>query len=136
MSVLLYIPGLLVILFKRHGLGSTLVHMLLLATTQAIAGLPFLLGYPQSYLKYSYELGRVFLFKWTVNWRFLSEDLFLSSAWAKALLAAHLGTLALFGLLKWCQRDGGVWTVLGRGLSRPLRSPAVVPVTADCECQW
>ncbi|PIL24135.1 hypothetical protein GSI_13887 [Ganoderma sinense ZZ0214-1] len=131
MSVLLYVPGLIVILFKRRGLVSTLSYILALVSTQGIVGLPFLLEYPRSYLKFSYELGRVFLFKWTVNWRFLGEDLFLNSTWAKGLLAAHLGTLALFGLFRWCQRDGGVWTVLGRGLTRPWRSSAVAPVTAD-----
>ncbi|KAM5533260.1 hypothetical protein V8D89_013037 [Ganoderma adspersum] len=131
MSVLLYVPGILVVLFKRRGPISTLLHVLALGATQVVVGLPFLLEYPWSYLKYSYELGRVFLFKWTVNWRFLGEDLFLSSTWAKGLLAAHAGTLALFGLFRWCQRDGGVWTVLGRGLTQPWRSSAVAPVTAD-----
>ena len=133
MSVLLYVPGLLVILFKRRGLASTLSYMLALVSTQGLVGLPFLLEYSRSYLKFSYELGRVFLFKWTVNWRFLGEDLFLSSTWAKGLLAAHAGALALFGLFRWCQRDGGVWTVVGRGLTQPWRSSAVAPVTVDCE---
>ena len=133
MSVLLYVPGLLVILFKRRGLVSTILHVLALGATQALAGLPFLLQHPKSYLKYSYELGRVFLFKWTVNWRFLGEDLFLSSTWARGLLVAHITTLALFGLFRWCQRDGGVLPVLRRGLLQPLRAPAVAPLTADCE---
>ena len=133
MSVLLYVPGILVVLFKRRGPVSALLHLLALGETQVAAGLPFLLEHPWSYLKYSYELGRVFLFKWTVNWRFLGEDLFLSSTWAKGLLAAHAGALALFGLFRWCQRDGGVWTVVGRGLTQPWRSSAVAPVTVDCE---
>ena len=83
MCVLLYLPGLLVILFKRRGLVSTLVHVLALAATQALIGMPFLLEYPKTYLKFSYEFSRVFLFKWTVNWRFLGEDLFLNPTWAK-----------------------------------------------------
>ncbi|TBU65668.1 glycosyltransferase family 58 protein [Dichomitus squalens] len=131
MSVLLYVPGLLVILFKRRGLVSTLLHVLALGATQVLAGLPFLLYHPRSYLKYSYELGRVFLFKWTVNWRFLGEDLFLNSTWAEALLVAHVTTLALFGLFRWCRRDGGVMAVLRRGFEQPLRAPAVAPLTAD-----
>ncbi|RPD66293.1 glycosyltransferase family 58 protein [Lentinus tigrinus ALCF2SS1-7] len=131
MCVLLYIPGLLVILFKRRGLVSTLVHMLALAATQIFIGLPFLMEFPKSYLKYSYEFSRVFLFKWTVNWRFLGEELFLSPAWAKGLLVGHITTLALFGLFKWCRSDGGVWNVLERGLRQPLRAPSAASLTAD-----
>ncbi len=133
MSVLLYVPGLLVILFRRRGLVYTLLHMLALAGTQALIGLPFLLEYPRSYLKYSYEFSRVFLFKWTVNWRFLGEELFLSPAWAKGLLVGHVTTLALFGLFKWCRSDGGVMKVLEKGLRQPLRAPSAAPFTADRE---
>ena len=133
MCVLLYIPGLLVVLFKRRGLVSTAVHMLALGATQVLIGLPFLLEHPRSYLKYSYEFSRVFLFKWTVNWRFLGEDLFLSPAWAKGLLVGHVTTLALFGLFKWCRSDGGVWSVLERGLRQPLRAPSAAPLAADRE---
>ena len=107
--------------------------MLALGATQVLIGLPFLLEHPRSYLKYSYEFSRVFLFKWTVNWRFLGEDLFLSPAWAKGLLVGHVTTLALFGLFKWCRSDGGVWSVLERGLRQPLRAPSAAPLTADRE---
>ncbi|KAL1944589.1 hypothetical protein VTO73DRAFT_3019 [Trametes versicolor] len=131
MSVLLYVPGLLVILFRRCGLLSTVLHMLALGGTQLVIGAPFLLQYPWSYLKNSYEFSRVFLFKWTVNWRFLGEDLFLDSSWAKSLLVAHVTTLVLFGLFKWCRSDGGVWQVLDRGLRRPTRAPSLAPLTAD-----
>ncbi|KAH9857032.1 mannosyltransferase [Lenzites betulinus] len=131
MCVLLYVPGLLVILFRRRGLLSTVLHMLALAGTQLLIGLPFLLHHPWSYLKNSYEFSRVFLFKWTVNWRFLGEETFLSPTWARTLLAAHVGTLVLFGLFKWCRSDGGVWRVLERGLRSPARAPSAAPLTAD-----
>ena len=133
MSVLLYVPGLLVVLFKRRGLASTLGHVLALAATQAVLGAPFLLAHPRTYLKYAFEFSRVFLFKWTVNWRFLGEDVFLSPAWARGLLAAHVGALVLFGLGRWCRRDGGVWAVLERGLGKPLSAPAGASVSGDCE---
>ncbi|KAI8998500.1 mannosyltransferase [Trametes punicea] len=131
MCVLLYVPGLLVILFRRRGLLSTALHMLALGATQLLIGTPFLLHQPWSYLKNSYEFSRVFLFKWTVNWRFLGEELFLSPLWAKGLLAAHVITLALFGLFRWCKSDGDVWQVLSRGLRRPAQAPTTVAITAD-----
>ncbi|KAK7693659.1 hypothetical protein QCA50_003228 [Cerrena zonata] len=131
MSVLLYLPGILVVLFKRKGLLSTLGNTLLLLSTQVAAGAPFLLSQPWSYLHYSYEFSRQFLYKWTVNWRFVSEETFLSSNWARGLLLGHLGTLVGFGLFKWCRKDGGTFAVLKRGLKLPTASPSSVPVTAD-----
>ncbi|CDO72863.1 hypothetical protein BN946_scf185002.g48 [Trametes cinnabarina] len=113
MCVLLYVPGLLVVLFKRRGLVSTILHVLALGATQLLIGLPFLAAYPWSYLKNSYEFSRVFLFKWTVNWRFLGEELFLNPLWAKGL--SH----------------GGVWGILIRGLRKPTEAPTVATLTAD-----
>lgn len=45
---------------------------------QLVLGLPFLLVNPVGYVSRAFDLGRQFLFKWTVNWRFLPEDIFLS----------------------------------------------------------
>ena len=49
----------------------------------------------------AFNLGRQFLFKWTVNWRFLPEWLFLSRYFHISLLACHLTVLLLFYLCKW-----------------------------------
>ena len=135
MSVLLYLPGILVVLFKRKGFLSTLEHIALLLATQVAMGATFLLHEPWSYLHYSYEFSRQFLYKWTVNWRFLGEDLFLSPIWAQGLLAAHVGALVLFGLFKWCRRAGGTWIVLERGLRAPFRAPVGATMSGDCEYQ-
>ena len=40
--------------------------------------LPFLASHPVNYVVGAFNLGRVFLFEWTVNWRLLPEDVFLS----------------------------------------------------------
>lgn len=132
MSALLYLPGLLVVLFKRRGLVGTLLHVTVLVSTQIIAGLPFLLAHPRSYLKYSYEFSRAFLYKWTVNWRFVGEETFLSNWWARGLLAAHIATLVAFGLFKWCRREGGALQVISNGISNPLRHPEGCVVSSDC----
>jgi alpha-1,3-mannosyltransferase len=34
-----------------------------------VLGAPFLLTYPQSYIRKAFELDRVFFYKWTVNWK-------------------------------------------------------------------
>jgi len=131
MSVLLYLPGLLVILFKSRGLLASLRHMATIAFSQTLFALPFLMRHWRSYLKYSFDLSRVFLYKWTVNWRFVDERTFLSPQWAKGLLLCHISTLVAFGLVRWCKRDGGVWKVLARGLRQPALSAGLAPVTAD-----
>ncbi|KIM49483.1 glycosyltransferase family 58 protein [Hebeloma cylindrosporum] len=131
MSILLYLPGLLVILFKRRGLFLTLVHLVTLSATQVLFAAPFLREDPWGYARSAFDLGRVFLYKWTVNWRILDEETFLSNRLATTLLVGHGTALIAFGLFKWCAPDGGVASVLYRGLQRPLHPAGLVPVTAD-----
>jgi alpha-1,3-mannosyltransferase len=133
MSILLYLPGLLVILFKRRGLASTLRLMVTVGATQALLAFTFLQEDPWKYLHSSFDLSRVFLYKWTVNWRFVDEKTFLSSHWAKGLLVGHASVLILFGLFRWCKVDGGVWGVLRRGIRQPRLPAGLAPLTADCE---
>ena len=133
MSNLLYLPGLLVILFKRKGLASTLRLMMTVGATQVMLAFTFLREDPWAYLQSSFDLSRIFFYKWTVNWRFIDEKTFLSSRWAKGLLFGHVSVLILFGLFRWCKLDGGVWPVLRRGIQQPRRPAGLTPLTADCE---
>jgi len=84
-------------------------------TLQVLFALPFLIQSPWSYLKGAFDLSRmscsryvykwltcvwyystgVFLFKWTVNWRFIPEQVFLGRSFHLLLLILHL-TLLLF----------------------------------------
>ncbi|KAF9246255.1 mannosyltransferase [Melanogaster broomeanus] len=123
MSVLLYLPGLLVILFKRHGLMATMRHLLVLVCTQS--------ENTRAYLQNAFDLSRVFLYKWTVNWRFVDENTFLSPSWARSLLIGHVTVLVAFGLFRWCRSDGGVAALLSRGFRRPMRPAALAPVSPD-----
>jgi alpha-1,3-mannosyltransferase len=136
MSAILYLPGLLVILFKRHGLFATIRHMLVLACTQTLLARSFLIANAKSYLRNAFDLSRVFLYKWTVNWRLVDERTFLSPAWAKGLLLGHVTVLIAFGLFRWCRGDGGVAKVLQRGLQRPGQPAGLAPVDPDCESFW
>ncbi|KAK1344082.1 hypothetical protein QTO34_014641 [Cnephaeus nilssonii] len=101
MNVLLFAPGLLFLLLTRFGLRGTLPKLGICAVLQVVLGLPFLLENPVGYLSRSFDLGRQFLFRWTVNWRFLPESLFLNRAFHLALLATHLTLLLLFVLCRW-----------------------------------
>ncbi|TFK27356.1 dolichyl-P-Man:Man(5)GlcNAc(2)-PP-dolichyl mannosyltransferase [Coprinopsis marcescibilis] len=131
MSVLLYFPGLVVILFKRKGLFRTLAYLAAMAAVQYVVAVPFLKEDPVAYLRSAFDVGRVFLYKWTVNWRLVDEEIFLSRTWATALMVGHISALVAFGLFRWCKPDGGVWIVLTKGLKRPLFPAGVGKVTPD-----
>uniref|UniRef100_A0A7S1GPB1 dolichyl-P-Man:Man5GlcNAc2-PP-dolichol alpha-1,3-mannosyltransferase n=1 Tax=Cyclophora tenuis TaxID=216820 RepID=A0A7S1GPB1_CYCTE len=99
MNILLFAPGLLLLLLQAHTtLWGTVECLTICAVTQLILGAPFLLRYPESYLRKAFELDRVFFYKWTVNWKFLSEDVFVSKQLSLVLLACHLGALAYFAI--------------------------------------
>jgi alpha-1,3-mannosyltransferase len=132
MSILLYLPALLVVLFKRNGLIATFRHLVTLGASNALLALPFLEEDYWAYLGAAFDLSRVFLYKWTVNWRMIGQETFLSQNWANGLLFGHVCALAAFGLFAWCEKDGGVWTILKRGFRKPDLPPSFAPVTADC----
>ncbi|PPQ65312.1 hypothetical protein CVT24_011439 [Panaeolus cyanescens] len=131
MSILLYLPGLLVILVKRRGLVSTFMSMVTIAATQILFAIPFLKEDPWAYLRCAFDFERVFLYKWTVNWRFFDEETFLSPRLSVALLVGHLSLLVAFGLFKWCELDGGTWFVIRRALKRPLLPAEIALTTPD-----
>ncbi|KIK30975.1 glycosyltransferase family 58 protein [Pisolithus microcarpus 441] len=131
MSALLYLPGLLVVLFKRHGMGGTAGYMAVLASSQILLARPFLGGNTVPYIQNAFNFSRVFLQKWTVNWRFLDEEVFLSPSWAMGLLLGHVTLLTAFGLCRWCRNDGGTLAVIRRGFLRPSQSPALSAVSPD-----
>ncbi|XP_078010794.1 dol-P-Man:Man(5)GlcNAc(2)-PP-Dol alpha-1,3-mannosyltransferase isoform X2 [Phascolarctos cinereus] len=128
MNVLLFAPGLLFLLLSQFGLRGALPKLGICALLQVVLGLPFLLENPAGYLSRSFDLGRQFLFRWTVNWRFLPEALFLNRAFHLALLAAHLSLLALFAFCRW-PRSGGSLLSLLKDPSK--RKPPARPLTAN-----
>ena len=131
MSVLLYLPAFLVVLIKQRGLATTIRLCLMIVSVQGLMAYPFLLEHPLPYIRNAFDFGRVFLYKWTVNWRFLNEDRFLDPEFAKALVVGHVSVLIAFGLSRWCRSAGGVVAVLNRAIRRPNHPGSPVPVTAD-----
>ncbi|KAL9188536.1 hypothetical protein ACHAXT_006914 [Thalassiosira profunda] len=102
MNVLLFAPGLLLLLLQRNGcLLGTAKHLAICAAVQIVLGWPFLSMHPISYIKKAFEFDRIFFFEWTVNWKFLTEDVFVSKPWALTLLLCHLGTLGLLAKKWW-----------------------------------
>ena len=78
---------------------------LLSCALQLLLGAPFLLEHPVAYVARSFELSRVFKFEWTVNFKFLGEDAFVSPVLSVILLALTVLMLTLFGA-KWIRSVG------------------------------
>eukprot|EP00667_Euglena_gracilis_P011406 EG_transcript_11655 len=120
MNVLLFAPGLFFLLLQRFGVAGTVWKLGICAAVQVVLGLPFLCTYPVEYLSRAFELSRVFFHVWSVNLKFLPEEVFQSKALALVLLALHLASIFLFAHFRWCRHSGGLVGVFrSRGGQQP-----------------
>ncbi|ORY62895.1 Dolichyl-P-Man:Man(5)GlcNAc(2)-PP-dolichyl mannosyltransferase [Pseudomassariella vexata] len=101
MSLLLVLPAVGVILLQGRGFSGSLKLAAIMVQIQVAIANPFLRGNASGYLSRAFELSRQFLFKWTVNWRFVGEEVFLSRPFALGLLGLHAAVLAGFLAQKW-----------------------------------
>ena len=101
MTLLLAAPGLAFVLVQGAGLERALFAGVGVVALQALLGMPFLLVAPWEYVRSAFDFGRAFLFKWTVNWRFMGEDIFLSKTFATSLLVIHICSLLVFATTTW-----------------------------------
>ena len=96
MNILLQAPGLLILLILANGTQETVICLAICASVQLLLGLPFLTTFPWAYIQRSFDLGRVFTYKWTVNLKFLSEEIFVSHNLSIILLIATIVSMILF----------------------------------------
>ncbi len=122
MNILLFAPALFLAYLACLGVAGAVRQLAICAAVQVLLAVPFLMENPMAYLKGSFDLGRIFLFKWTVNWRFLPEEAFVSRPFHAALLALHL-VLLLACVPRW-------WKML-RSYSTLRRSDAVPELSAQ-----
>lgn len=110
MNALLYLPGLVIILYFLN--DENLLKML----GMVIFGVVVEIGINFQFLthgdkiranffKNAFDFSRQFMFKWTVNWRFLGEDIFLSKWFHSLLLALHVSVLLFFTFAKWLRKS-------------------------------
>lgn len=110
MSLLLSMPAVGIVLLYGRGFRGALRLALILLQVQFAIAIPFLLENPQGYLGRAFELSRQFFFKWTVNWRFVGEETFLSKPFALGLLSIHAALLVLLATTRWL-RPAGVTSI-------------------------
>ncbi|KAH6660441.1 glycosyltransferase [Truncatella angustata] len=118
MSLLLVLPAVAVVLFQGRGVSGSIRLAIIMLQQQVATAMPFLTANPTGYLSRAFELSRQFFFKWTVNWRFVGEDIFLSRPFAATLLVLHILVLGVFLLRKW----------LKPALSRKSLPELIVPI--------
>ncbi|KAK3761889.1 hypothetical protein RRG08_060623 [Elysia crispata] len=127
MNLLLFAPALLFLLVITQGIKRTVVHLAICALPQILLALPFLLANPVGYVVRSFDLGRQFFYIWTVNWRLLPEEIFLSRSFQGLLLLAHILVLFTFFWWRWHKMFGKIklqWSnhanLIGMCFSRSL----------------
>ncbi|CUM65645.1 uncharacterized protein PRCAT00003293001 [Priceomyces carsonii] len=107
MNALLYFPAFLVVLYFLMGENvlKFCLALLVIPIVQLLVGWKFILplyndeeaiAIRNNYFSQAFNFKRKFLFKWSVNWNFLGEDIFSSDLFAKALLALHFVVLIVF----------------------------------------
>lgn len=111
MTMLLPFPAMLTILVQGAGTEMAVFWIFVAWILVFGSAAPFLGAHETViYISQAYNLGRQFLYKWTVNWRFISEDVFLSKQFAYTLLLIHASLLLAFLHYKWVRpSSNGIW---------------------------
>jgi alpha-1,3-mannosyltransferase len=105
MNLFLFAPGIFYVWIRCLGAKQTAFQIAVCALVQVALGAPFLVSYPVSYVSKAFELSRVFTYKWTVNFKFLSEEMFVDPTLGKVLLLLTLLGWAGLYLRRWRHRD-------------------------------
>lgn len=132
MSVLLALPAIGIVIFLTRGAQTGLKQLWMMLQLQILIAYPFLPVDAKGYLSRAFEFSRQFLFEWTVNWRFIGEDTFLSKEFSYSLLAGHATVLAIFVLTRWLKpAKRSVQDMIGRA----FKSGRVVEPLGDIQTQ-
>ncbi|KAI7901078.1 glycosyltransferase family 58 protein [Cokeromyces recurvatus] len=122
MNVLLFFPAFGIILWQALGAYKTMGQLGLIVLIQGMLAYPFIAEYPVSYFSKAFEFSRIFDYQWTVNWRMMSEETFVSEWFSKQLLYGHALTLLMFIIFIWCEPKGGLIYVFKQGFSGHYRN--------------
>ena len=104
MNIFLFAPGLLCLLCANLSPIGVVLNLGICAAVQLVLGLPFLLTDPLAYLGKAFELSRVFDYKWTVNYKFVNEEVFASKPFGLGLLALNVALWAVACRRRWLPR--------------------------------
>ena len=138
MNILLFLPGLLVVLFQYRGVIGTVESAAIIASVQLLLPAPFFFTsapLARAYFSSAFDFSRQFLYEWTVNWRFVPQPQFHSQQFASSLLGLQLVFLVAFAWYRWSPVPGGTFGVLKRGLQFPFQpSVTAIQLPSHREC--
>ncbi|KAL4821302.1 glycosyltransferase [Aspergillus spinulosporus] len=106
MTLILLVPAVMVVLALSLDIGRCIRLAGLALGVQVLLAIPFLKTNPSGYFERAFEFGRQFMFKWTVNWRFVGENVFLSTGFWRGLIVLHLLILVVFGFTCFLKPSG------------------------------
>ena len=131
MSALLYAPAFAILLLQMEvKMSRWLLHALTFFSVHIGLALPFLITSPRHYVQGAFDFSRVFLYKWTVNWKMIDASTFTQSQFHLILLSCHLFTLLFFAQTRWLRYHGGIIPFIKQCLTSKGRQRD--HLTADC----
>lgn len=136
MSLLLAAPAIGIVLLQALPFKRAINAALLMGQIQFTLALPFLLTNGRGYLARSFDLGRVFLFKWTTNWRFIGEETFLSREFAGTLLVTNVLLLAIFVRKRWLRPSGLSISAFISTIFKPLALSKQQQISTNVTPDW
>lgn len=136
MSLLLAAPAVGMILLQALPFKRAFNGVLLMGQLQFTLALPFILTNPWGYIRRSFDLGRVFLFRWTTNWRFIGEETFLSREFAATLFVTNILILAVFVQTRWLRPSGLSFPKLVSTFFKPLPPTVQQRMSLNVKPDW
>lgn len=130
MSALLYLPGYIIVMYLlcSENLFQLVIVMFVGLEVQIVVNWPFLSvnrEVTNNFLKQAFDFGRVFMYKWTVNWKFLPEEVFLSNIFHLGLLVLHCVVVLWFVFKVYISSElmskGTKQFVLNDGILKPFQ---------------
>lgn len=131
MNALLYFPGFIIVIYFLNGenLVKSLAVLFVIPLIQLTTGWDFLVPLYNDegakylrwmYLTNAFKFDRKFLYEWTVNWRFISQETFDSSQFHNALLVGHICLLCVFIFTRYLSprlTGKSIWQLIKHGLA-------------------
>eukprot|EP00658_Telonema_sp_P-2_P064921 TRINITY_DN5428_c0_g1_i3.p1 TRINITY_DN5428_c0_g1~~TRINITY_DN5428_c0_g1_i3.p1 ORF type:complete len:422 (+),score=77.44 TRINITY_DN5428_c0_g1_i3:192-1457(+) len=132
MNMLLWLPGLGLVMWVESGVLQTLLNLLFACIVQVALSGPFVMVSLQEYLNGAFNFNRIFKHKWSVNFKWVPceplpldkvdylvdcDGCFTSKLFSSTLLLLTLGTLLSFCHFRWCAKQGGLVAVVKAGLT-------------------
>lgn len=106
MNALLFLPGYMIVgyLLSNENFFQFLIVIAFGLEVQLAVNWPFISAggdITKHFFQNAFDFGRIFMYKWTVNWKFIPESIFLANYFHLVLLVIHVAVLLWFVLTKY-----------------------------------